>query len=173
MALENIVDSAAGRGVEAAAARALGRRWAVTTAFGLVHGFGFSFALSERLQFAGSHLLTSLVAFNVGVEIAQLAVIVAAAAAVTLAFRRLSSPRVAAIVVSAIAAHTGWDWLLERGAVLWQFPGRHRRLPAIEAHGRLAGARGARRRRAPGASAAWSIVARPRVVSQRHGIPTR
>jgi hypothetical protein len=97
-----------------------------------VHGFGFSFALSERLQFAGSHLLTSLLAFNAGVEIAQLAVIVAAAGVVTLAFRHLSSPRVAAIVVSAIAAHTGWDWLLERGAVLWQFPWPVPPLPALE-----------------------------------------
>jgi membrane-bound metal-dependent hydrolase YbcI (DUF457 family) len=58
----------------------------------------------------------------VGVEIAQVVVIVSAATAVTLAFRRLSSPRVAAIVVSAVAAHTGWDWLLERGAVWWQYP---------------------------------------------------
>ena len=94
----------------------------MATGFGLVHGFGFSFALSERLQFAGSHLLTSLLAFNAGVEIAQLVVMAAAAAAVTLGFRRVSSPRVAAIVVSALAAHTGWDWLLERGAILWQFP---------------------------------------------------
>jgi hypothetical protein len=88
-----------------------------------VHGFGFSFALREQLQFAGTHLLTSLLAFNVGVEIAQVVVIVSAATAVTLAFRRLSSPRVAAIVVSAIAAHTGWDWLLEREpCVGWQYP---------------------------------------------------
>jgi hypothetical protein len=86
-----------------------------------VHGFGFSFALRDRLQFAGSHLLTSLLAFNAGVEAAQLVVIVAVALTVTVAFRRLASPRVAAIVLSAIAAHTGWDWLLERGAVLWQF----------------------------------------------------
>jgi len=34
-----------------------------------VHGFGFSFALRESLQFAGSHLLTSLLSFNVGVEL--------------------------------------------------------------------------------------------------------
>ena len=122
MALENIFDSVAGRDIEAAGGRAVARRWAATTAFGLVHGFGFSFALREQLQFAGSHLLTSLLAFNVGVEIAQVVVIVSAATAVTLAFRRLSSPRVAAIVVSAIAAHTGWDWLLERGAVWWQYP---------------------------------------------------
>jgi hypothetical protein len=122
MALENIFDSVAGRDIEADGGRAVARRWAATTAFGLVHGFGFSFALRERLQFAGSHLLTSLLAFNVGVEIAQLVVIVSAATAVTLAFRHLSSPRVAAIVVSAIAAHTGWDWLIERGAVWWQYP---------------------------------------------------
>jgi hypothetical protein len=122
MALENVFDTVAGRDAEGGTGFALGRRWAVTTLFGLVHGFGFSFALGERLQFAGSHLLTSLLAFNAGVEMAQLAVIVAAASAVTFAFRRLQSPRVAAIVISAIAAHTGWDWLLERGAVLWQFP---------------------------------------------------
>jgi hypothetical protein len=122
MALENIFDSAAGRDIEAGGRAALMRRWAVTTAFGLVHGFGFSFALAERLQFAGTHLLTSLLAFNAGVEIAQLAVIVAAASAVTLLLRRVAAPRVAAIVLSALAAHTGWDWLLERGAILWQFP---------------------------------------------------
>jgi hypothetical protein len=122
MALENIFDSVAGRDIESAGGRAVARRWAATTAFGLVHGFGFSFALRERLQFAGTHLLTSLLAFNVGVEIAQIVVIVSAATAVALAFRRLSSPRLAAIVVSAVAAHTGWDWLLERGAVWWQYP---------------------------------------------------
>jgi hypothetical protein len=122
MALENIFESASGRGVEAAAGPALTRRWAVTTLFGLVHGFGFSFALAERLQFAGAHLLTSLLAFNAGVEIAQLVAIVTAASAVTLLFRRLASPRVAAIVLSALAAHTGWDWMLARGALLWEFP---------------------------------------------------
>src|SRR5206468_7752431 len=48
MALENIV----GANVK--------RRWVITFAFGLVHGFGFSFALRQTLQFAGSHLLASL-----------------------------------------------------------------------------------------------------------------
>ena len=50
----------------------------ITFAFGLVHGFGFSFALRETLQFAGSHLLTSLLSFNVGVELGQLLVLAAA-----------------------------------------------------------------------------------------------
>jgi hypothetical protein len=121
MAIENIVqiasaDAAAGLG------SGLGRRWAITTLFGLVHGFGFSFALRERLQFAGSHLLTSLLAFNIGVEIAQLVVIVAAATAVTLLLRRMAAPRVGAILLSALAAHTGWHWMIERAQVLQQFP---------------------------------------------------
>ena len=38
----------------------------------------FSFALRETLQFAGGHLLTSLLAFNVGVELGQLLVVVGA-----------------------------------------------------------------------------------------------
>ena len=63
--------------------------------FGLVHGFGFSFLLSERLQFAGSHLLTSLLAFNVGVEIGQLLVLVIAipAAGVDFPVRRRAADR--------------------------------------------------------------------------------
>ena len=63
MAIENII----GANIE--------RRWVMTFAFGLVHGFGFSFLLRERLQFAGSHLLSSLLAFNVGVEFGQLLVL--------------------------------------------------------------------------------------------------
>ena len=47
------------------------RRWLVTFGFGLVHGFGFSFALKQTLQFAGSHLLTSLLSFNLGVELGK------------------------------------------------------------------------------------------------------
>jgi hypothetical protein len=121
LALENIFESAAGRDAEAAGAT-LQRRWIATALFGLVHGFGFSFALRDQLQFAGGHLLASLLAFNAGVEIAQLVVIAAAATAVATLFRSVSSPRVAAIVLSALAAHTGWDWLIERGAVWWQYP---------------------------------------------------
>src|SRR5258708_25085368 len=63
MALENIVYASLGKSA------AVSSRWIVAFAFGLVHGFGFSFALRETLQFAGDHLLTSLLAFNVGVEI--------------------------------------------------------------------------------------------------------
>lgn len=100
----------------------LNRRWAVTFGFGLVHGFGFSFALRESLQFAGSHLLTSLLAFNVGVEIGQLLVLLVMLPLLAVLFGRLVDERVGTIVLSAFVAHTAWHWLAERWEVLAKFP---------------------------------------------------
>ena len=106
----------------AAADRDLNRRWAVAFGFGLIHGFGFSFALRESLQFAGSHLLTSLLAFNVGVELGQLLVLVVLVPALTLLFRYVVAERIGTILLSALVAHTGWHWATERGEQLLQFP---------------------------------------------------
>ena len=53
------------------------RRWPVTFAFGLVHGFGFAGALQE-LALDRGRLLPTLVGFNAGVEVGQLAVLAVA-----------------------------------------------------------------------------------------------
>ncbi len=100
----------------------LQRRWVVTFAFGLVHGFGFSFALRESLQFAGSHLLTSLLAFNVGVELGQLLVLIVLLPALAFLFARVVDERIGTIILSAFVAHTAWHWLTERWSVLVQYP---------------------------------------------------
>ena len=110
MALENIVGAAARR------------RWAITFIFGLVHGFGFSFALRETLQFAGTHLLTSLLAFNVGVELGQLLVLLLLVPALNFLFRYVVAERMGTILVSALVTHTAWHWMAERWAVLSQYP---------------------------------------------------
>ena len=110
MALENIVGTAS-----------VNRRWIITFGFGLVHGFGFSFALHETLQFAGSHLVTSLLAFNVGVELGQILVLAVAVPALMLLFRYVVAERMGTIILSAFVAHTGWHWLLERWDVLRKF----------------------------------------------------
>jgi hypothetical protein len=112
MALENIVGTGAA---------VLRRRWMVAFAFGLVHGFGFSFALRRTLQFAGSHLLASLLSFNIGVELGQLLVLVAMIALLEPLFRYVVAERVGTIVLSALVAHTAWHWMGERWAVLRQF----------------------------------------------------
>lgn len=86
------------------------RRWAWAFGFGLVHGFGFSFVLRDVLQFAGAHAVSSLLAFNVGVEIGQLAVLTAMVPSLRWLFAKARSRRVAAVVVSALAAHASWHW---------------------------------------------------------------
>jgi hypothetical protein len=99
----------------------LERRWAVAFAFGLVHGFGFAFVLRETMQFAGAHVLTSLLAFNVGVELGQLLVVGIAVPLLTLVFRRLVSERIGTILLSALVAHTGWHWMTARLADLREY----------------------------------------------------
>lgn len=116
MALENIVGSN------------VRRRWIITFVFGLVHGFGFSFALQETLQFAGTHLVTSLLAFNVGVELGQLLVLLLLVPTLHVLFRYAVAERMGTIILSAFVAHTGWHWMLERGEQLRKFP-----LPTLDA----------------------------------------
>ena len=111
MALENIVG-----------ASSVGRRWMVTFAFGLVHGFGFSFALRQTLQFAGSHLLTSLVSFNLGVELGQILVLAVCIPLLDLLFRYVVAERMGTIILSALVAHTAWHWMIDRWGNLRQFP---------------------------------------------------
>jgi hypothetical protein len=89
--------------------------------FGLVHGFGFSFALKETLQFAGSHLLTSLLGFNIGVELGQLLVLALMVPVLEYVFRHMVAERMGTIILSALVAHTGWHWMMDRADQLRQF----------------------------------------------------
>ncbi|MGE3958188.1 MAG: HupE/UreJ family protein [Vicinamibacterales bacterium] len=99
------------------------RRWLITFGFGLVHGFGFSFALRETLQFAGGHMLTSLLSFNVGVELGQLLVITVFVGLTALLFKYpfAGRERAGTILLSAFVANTAWNWTLERGSQLMQY----------------------------------------------------
>jgi uncharacterized membrane-anchored protein YitT (DUF2179 family) len=110
MALENIVGATSAQ-----------RRWMIAFGFGLVHGFGFSFALRETLQFAGSHLVTSLLSFNIGVELGQILVLVLLIPMLQALFRFVVAERMGTIILSAFVAHTGWHWMIDRANHLRQF----------------------------------------------------
>ena len=97
------------------------RRWIVAFLFGLVHGFGFAFALRESLQFAGDHLALALLSFNLGVELGQVAVLLVLAPLLTLAMRQLPQ-RGVTLILSGLIAHTAWHWLAERWDQLSRFP---------------------------------------------------
>ncbi len=109
MAFENIVGAK------------MEHRWMVTFGFGLVHGFGFSFLFSETLQFAGGHLFSSLLAFNIGVELGQILVLILVIPIINLAFKYLVEERIGCILLSALLAHSAWHWMLDRGGQLSQF----------------------------------------------------
>ncbi len=74
-----LVESAIAVSVILAAANNLwpvvqGRRWLVAFGFGLIHGFGFASVLAE-LGLPQEALVVSLVSFNLGVELGQLAIV--------------------------------------------------------------------------------------------------
>jgi len=119
MALENIVGGASVK-----------RRWMIAFGFGLVHGFGFSFALRQTLQLAGSHMLTSLLSFNIGVELGQLLVLAMLIPALELLFRFEVPERTGTIILSALVAHTAWHWMMDRWAVLSKY---HFETPVFDA----------------------------------------
>ncbi|HEV3197540.1 MAG TPA: HupE/UreJ family protein [Bryobacteraceae bacterium] len=110
VALENIVGGSS-----------LHRRWMIAFGFGLVHGFGLSFALRQTLQFAGSHLLASLLSFNIGVELGQLLVLLLLIPLLELLFRLVVAERMGTIILSAFIAHTGWHWMTDRAERLRQY----------------------------------------------------
>ena len=93
------------------------RPWLVSAGFGLLHGLGFAGALSE-IGLPQAEVPLALFAFNVGVEIGQLLVVVPVALLLAaLRKRGLYSPRwMESLPAWGIGAMAGY-WTLERG--LW------------------------------------------------------
>ncbi len=92
--------------------------FAITVLMGLLHGLGFSFVLHEILQVTSPNIWQSLLAFNVGVEVGQLAIVLVIWPLLLL-FRRLGptpevSLRVSIALVCGVIA--SW-WTFERGKV--------------------------------------------------------
>lgn len=93
---------------------AVGRRWLLTFAFGLIHGFGFASVLRELGLGRGMQVVVPLVSFNLGVELGQLAI---ALLALPVIWKLRAQPRFALRVVPAcslLIALLGGYWLIER-----------------------------------------------------------
>jgi len=83
-------------------------------AFELVHGFAFSQGLQQELQFAGSHLLLALFAFNIGIEIGQLIALGFMLPLLWLVMRYMLKGPIGSIILAALFAHVGWHWMTDR-----------------------------------------------------------
>ena len=94
----------------------------IAFAFGLVHGFGFSF-VAARVD-AVRRLAPDDVA--AGVQRRRRARPAARARARDpgcwrVLFRYVVAERIGTILLSALVAHTAWHWMLERGAALREY----------------------------------------------------
>ena len=115
MAVENVVGAR------------LDYRWVVATTFGLVHGFGFAGALAGTLQFAGAHLFVSLLAFNLGIELGQVLVLLVAVPLLDVLFRLPVLARYGTVLISVLVGHEAWHWMVERAGAI-----RLADLPALD-----------------------------------------
>ena len=90
---------------------------AVTSLIGLLHGLGFSFVLQNILQVTSPNIWQSLLAFNVGVELGQVLIVILAVLVFYLI--GLLGDRAAKInryLVASICAFTAFYWVIERGS---------------------------------------------------------
>ncbi len=104
--------------------RDVGRRWPLTFVFGLIHGFGFASVLADY-GLPHDARVAALAAFNVGVEVGQLAIVGTALVLLRgidawqrrAGVARVPDPRVVKAISVAIGA-AGVVWLFERiGAI--------------------------------------------------------
>lgn len=87
-------------------------RWGLTFVFGLIHGFGFANVLSE-LTLPTDAMVSSLLVFNVGVEVGQLAIVVVVWPLLRLINGAPWGAKVK-VAINVLAGLLGLAWLLDR-----------------------------------------------------------
>ena len=90
-------------------------RWLITLFFGLIHGFGFA-GIMQEMELSRSSIASSLLFFNVGVEVGQLAIILLVFPLLLL-FRKYQKQFKMFVSVSSIfIAALGMFWIVQRVA---------------------------------------------------------
>jgi hydrogenase/urease accessory protein HupE len=90
-------------------------RWLLTFVFGLIHGFGFASVLRQAgVGTGGKALALPLFAFNLGVEVGQLAVVVVLLPLLWKLRTRRLFDRYGVSVISLVVVLLGSYWLLQR-----------------------------------------------------------
>ena len=93
-------------------------RYVVILFFGLLHGLGFALILSD-IGFRSSKLFINLISFNIGIEVAQISIILILYLLVAIKFARNKYYRIAfQIPFSIFIASIGLYWFLERINIL-------------------------------------------------------
>ena len=89
----------------------------VTGLIGLLHGLGFSFVLQHILQVTSPNIWQSLLAFNLGVEIGQVLIVIASFSIFYLiSLLGDRATKINRLIVASICASTALYWVIERGS---------------------------------------------------------
>lgn len=98
----------------------ISHRWVLTFFFGLIHGFSFANVLA-RLDLPREAAIRCLLSFNVGVEVGQLAIVLAVLPIILLVSKQSYGTKVKATVSVAVAIF-GLGWFIERAFGLGFMP---------------------------------------------------
>ncbi len=89
----------------------------ITGLIGLLHGLGFSFVLQNILQVTSPNIWQSLLAFNLGVEIGQVMIVIASFSVFYLiSLLGASVTKLNRFIVAGICASIALYWVIERGS---------------------------------------------------------
>ena len=88
-------------------------RYLIIFIFGLIHGLGFAFVLGD-IGLNTGQLVLSLISFNIGVEIAQIAIIILASIIFIIPSRQSWYRAFLQIPISVIISMIGLYWFIER-----------------------------------------------------------
>ena len=88
-------------------------RYVIIFIFGLIHGLGFAFVLGD-IGLNTSQLVISLISFNLGVEVAQIAIIILASIIFILPSRQSWYRAFLQIPISVMISLIGLYWFIER-----------------------------------------------------------
>jgi hypothetical protein len=100
------------------------RRALLALGAGCVFGCSCAFHLGAAIQFGGSHVAVSTLAFGAGIELAIAGAIALFVPTLSFLFSLAKAEKLERIIVSALAADTAWGWLSERWAQLRRIPFR-------------------------------------------------
>ncbi len=92
--------------------KSFSKRWRITFFFGLVHGFGFANAL-RNLGLPQRGLVASLLSFNAGVEVGQIAIVLLCLPLIRWLEKKPAYPAVVRIVSGVVLAF-GVGWFIQR-----------------------------------------------------------
>jgi len=93
-------------------------RYVVILFFGLLHGLGFALVLSD-IGYRSSKLFLNLISFNIGIEVAQILIILLLYLLIAIKFAKNKYYRIAFQIPSSILiAIIGLYWFTERIGIL-------------------------------------------------------